>query len=405
MASAGIVLSGTRAALAGLIVGSAVLVFQLPIFRARRYLAAAALFSGVIIVLYFSPAGAGLRSRMHWSIEEPLGGARPLLWQDSLRMISHRPVAGYGPETFVTEFPRYESAPLARLFPDFQHESPHNVFLDVLTAQGIPGLCIFAATIVLALRIGLLAKNGSAATGPLSAALAGGIAAQQFNSLTVPTALCLYLTVALLVSTDAASNKIAVVIGQKLRWARVLASLFAIAFVWYAIRLAIADRELALTRTALGRSELRQALSHYEIAQRWHPSGSSADLYFSRELANFFRQTPDVRLKLQTWTPAFQAAARAASTAENRQDAFYNLAIFFATQNDGANVERSLGDAIAWAPNWFKPHWTLAKLFLIENRLSDAEAQARLALDLDAGKDPEIKLTLDAIVARAVEKH
>jgi Tfp pilus assembly protein PilF len=110
-------------------------------------------------------------------------------------------------------------------------------------------------------------------------------------------------------------------------------------------------------------------------------------------------------LKLQTWTPAFQSAVRAANTAEDRQNAFYNLAIFFATQNDAANVERALRNSIQWAPNWFKPHWTLSKLFLTQNRLADAELEARIAVNLNGGKDPEVAQTLDAIRSRSMDRR
>ena len=52
---------------------------------------------------YFSPVGWNLRSRTRWFVEDPWGGARPLLWRDSLRMATHRPLAGYGPETFTAD--------------------------------------------------------------------------------------------------------------------------------------------------------------------------------------------------------------------------------------------------------------------------------------------------------------
>ena len=89
---------------------------------------------------YLSPAGLQLRSRTRWFLEDPWGGARPALWRDSLRMGLARPLLGFGPEVFTAEFPRYESISLAQAYPDFAHESPHNIFLDALISQGIPGL-------------------------------------------------------------------------------------------------------------------------------------------------------------------------------------------------------------------------------------------------------------------------
>ena len=46
-------------------------------------------------------------------------------------------------------FPHYESNALARAYPDFAHESPHNMFLDALVAQGIAGVLLLAAWCVL----------------------------------------------------------------------------------------------------------------------------------------------------------------------------------------------------------------------------------------------------------------
>ncbi len=386
--SAAMIMSGTRAAFAGLVVGSVVLLVRFPDFRAKRYAVFAAVFLASMAALFLSPPGARLRSRVHWSLEEPLGGARPLLWRDTLNMASHRLATGFGPETFGTEFPRYQSADLARVFPDFQHESPHNVFLDILTSQGLPALIILASILALTLHRSFSA-NGNAVLG---AALAGGLVAQQFNALTVPTALATYLFIALIVSGH---HDIAVTAQPARMWPRWIAAAAAIVFLAYAGKLAIADRELAMVRDAVQRADLGQTLAHYEAAQRWEPAGSSADLYASRELANLFRRTADVRVKMQTWTPAFRAATKAVSTSEERQNAFYNLAMFFATQNDAANVERSLRNAIFWAPNWFKPHWALSRLLAAQGRLNEAASEGRLAVNLNGGKDAEVARTLE----------
>jgi len=60
-------------------------------------------------------------------------------------------------------------------------------------------------------------------------------------------------------------------------------------------------------------------------------------------------------------------------------------------------VESSLRTAIAKAPNWFKPHWTLAKLFLVQGRLREAEIEAVTAIDRGNGQDKELLETLQQI--------
>ena len=65
-----------------------------------------------------------------------------------------------------------------------------------------------------------------------------------------------------------------------------------------------------------------------------------------------------------------------------------------AAQNDAAGSEQALRGAIAARPNWFKPHWTLAQLLMLENRFDEARTEAARAADLDGGKHPEVAATL-----------
>ena len=154
-ASAAILFSGTRAAIAGVAVGAVLLLIRVPSLRSKAALAGGLITVTALLGFVISPAGAGIRSRIHWSLEEPLGGARPLLWRDSLRMAATHPGAGYGPETFTAEFPRYQSVALSRAYPDFQHESPHNLLLDTLLEQGVPGLLLFCAVVGIVLVAGI----------------------------------------------------------------------------------------------------------------------------------------------------------------------------------------------------------------------------------------------------------
>ena len=155
-----------------------------------------------LLLFFFSPPGEKLRARLHWSLEDARGGARLLLWRDSLRMSAERPLAGFGPETFATEFPRFESADLAAAYPDFYHESPHNMFLDALTSQGLLGLLALAGLCSLGVLAAIRAcRLGNPMGPPLAAALAAVLVAQQFTVFVVTTALYFHLLVAVLVVT------------------------------------------------------------------------------------------------------------------------------------------------------------------------------------------------------------
>src|SRR5262249_25438192 len=105
---------------------------------------------------------------------------------------------GFGPETFSVEFPRAQSAALARAYPDFYQESAHNILLDALTAQGAIALLALVAFV----GLGFYAVwKAPLVLGCLSgAALAGSLASHQFSVFTMRTALYFYLTVGILVS-------------------------------------------------------------------------------------------------------------------------------------------------------------------------------------------------------------
>ena len=177
----GIVVSGTRAALLALAAGGVLLAWWMRA-RVSRKLAAGALAAAVALaVFYYSPAGAMLRSRVHWIQEDVQGGARIWLFRDSLGMAGHRLILGYGPETFSKSFPRFESAELARAYPNFYHESPHNLFLDALLQTGIPGLAILLGLIALALLGGMRASRSNPLFKALCASLITCVISLQFT--------------------------------------------------------------------------------------------------------------------------------------------------------------------------------------------------------------------------------
>jgi len=382
LSCAAIVMSGTRAALVGLAAGIIAALWT----NKRK----AMLYVGAVVVLclalYWSPAGQGLRNRVTWISSEPLGGARPLLWRDSLRMSVHHLALGYGPETFIREFPRQESIELARAYPDFLHESPHNIFVDALVSQGALGLLILAALCIW----GLLAARQI----PWArAALIAAIIAQLFTAFIMPTCFFLFLTLALVIERSPA---------RRLPLARMAAVCCAVLLTACALRLLVADRALSSTGASLDRGDLAGAIRSHQTAMKWALPGSSSDLYYSRRLADFVRTTPDFRLKSQGLREALNAALNATHASEEMANAWYNLAAFLSITNSPPDVERSLREAIAAAPNWYKPHWVLAQLLISEHRLDDARHEAEIAVDCN-GKAPELLHTLENI--RAAQRH
>jgi O-antigen ligase len=105
------------------------------------------------------------------------GSARVGVWSDSLRVIAARPLTGWGEEGFGLVFGRYQSADWE---PGHAFDRAHSQPLDLLAAQGLPGLMACAwlwGAVWLGIWRGRLAPDG-----PLPA-LGGALAAYAVWSL------------------------------------------------------------------------------------------------------------------------------------------------------------------------------------------------------------------------------
>ncbi|MGA2742583.1 MAG: O-antigen ligase family protein [Bryobacteraceae bacterium] len=396
--SVAIVFSGTRAAMLGMLAGAVLLIFWWGrLFGRSIRLASLALAITAAATLFFvSPAGEKLRARVHWALQEPAGGARILLWRDSLRMAAGRLLAGYGPETFIASFARHQSADLSRAFPDFYHESPHNIFLDALVAQGVPGFVLLLALAATGFAAGIASRRGTGAH-PAAGALVAGLAAMtisgQFACFTLPTALAYYVTVAMLVSLN--TRRPVQPRPAAHRWPRLAVAIpCAAILVFFGVRLWIAESLLAAVRRDLDAALVGDAASRYAEYENWRWPYASADLWYSRRLAQIAGGKAAWVVRVQAFQQAFRAAQSATESTEAEFNAYDNLAAFYARQNDFLRTEQSLRSAISYAPNWFKAHWMLAQVLQAESRLKEAEDEAATAAALDGGKHPEVTGTL-----------
>jgi O-antigen ligase len=364
-----ILLSGTRAAILGLVAGAILVLIRRS--GAPRGLKSAVLAATIAVaalaIFYVSAPGAKLRARVHWSSEDSLGGARLPLWRDTLRMAAHHPILGYGPETFSREFLQAESLDLERAFPDFYHESPHNIFLDALVSKGIVGLIPLIVIAALAL---------ARARGPMGGAFLAMLVSQQFTAFTIPTELFFYLCAGLLLRDGAPA----------VRWKLWPVGL---PFLAFAIYLTAGDAMLASARRALDQGDAARAMAEIFRARSW---GASADVYFSRRLAG----VPNFAAR----AAALNCAAFAPQTADDPQNALLNLAALQAVSGDSATVGQTLRRAIEIAPNWYKPHWLLAQVLEREGRMDEAGTEAQAAVDRDGGKHTEVTATLDRLGTR-----
>ena len=398
LAAIAMVLTGTRAAVLGFVAGGATFALWRGVRPTRRQLsalfAAGVLALVAVAALYYSPPGRQLRSRTRWFAEDPWGGARLTLWRDTLAMSSHRLGAGYGPEVFTAEFPHFESAALARAYPDFSHESPHNIFLDALVSQGIPGLALLIVLCIDGFRRAWRLRAAG-----FAAALTAGIVSQQFTAFIMPTALLFFTVLALLGAWDrppGLSGPCAESLILRASRAALLISA-AVALLFLAVRFTWADHALALAQRALDKGDLGAAASQFRKYQRYRLPGAGADLWYSRVTLNLALKSKDPVRRIAAILQSEAAGLSATRTSEDPFDAWYNLAVVSGLNNNGARAEQCLRAAITAHPNWFKPHWALSQVLHVEGRTEEAQAEAAIAADLDRGKHLEVTRTLAEI--------
>jgi hypothetical protein len=170
----------------------------------------------------------------------------------------------------------------------------------------------------------------------------------------------------------------------------------ALCFAAFGIAVAWGDANLArFART----SDTAQAIAVYNTMARSALPGPGDDLYCARRLASVPATDPAVRADAAR--AALEAAQRATVSADNPPNAWYNLAMFAAAQNDAAATEHALRTAVALAPGWYKPHWALANVLAATGREGEGRGEARQALWLDAGKNAEVRQTVEKLTDKA----
>ena len=297
------------------------------------------------------------------------------------------PFLGHGPETFGVEFPREESRELARAYPDFHHESAHNIFLDAWNAQGLPGALILLAWTGMGLLSAWRARAAQPGlTGALASALAASVVCHWFSVFSATTALFFYVTIGVLASLND---------GRAVAKLRFYAAVpLAAALALCGIGVLAGDRLLQRAADALSAGRFDEAEQLYTSARNGYVR---ADLRYSRQLVSSAQAGRDLFSSLRLWQRAIEAGHRATESDDDPANAWYHLATVSALRGDAVNTEQALRRAIAAAPNWYKPHWTLALLLQMTGRVSEARAEAANALDLNNGRSPEVAKSLASL--------
>ncbi len=283
-----ILISGTRAAVLAVVLCT-------PVFFAIRGVRAACgrtpqvlLLSSLAVfgLLVLTPRGEGLRQRLEQSTED-FGGPRLLVWKDTIQLIQARALTGSGPETFTAAFPQFQSRELYLRYPDFQQESPHNIFLDAAVAQGIPGVLVLLFAV--ALGGGCAWKTEQANRDVafiLFAAVVACLIFHQFFVFTLPTYCAFVFLISALVALSQPIGPKPPDITSRGRFALALpGTMFAMIFLAAAAQISVTDHAFARIDSLLKRGNLEGAVEQYHRAGRWKLAGDSPDLWYSQQMA------------------------------------------------------------------------------------------------------------------------
>ncbi len=315
-------------------------------------------------------------------------------------MALEKPIAGFGPDAYVAEFPKHESVELAKSFPNFYHESPHNLFLDALTREGLLGLLALGLAIYAALARGLAARRSTAALAMLPA-LVASVVTQQFVVFIAPTLFYFYLGAGVLAASGDAEQTTARVSTPVRRVAMAVAAVAAVLLLIAAYRLVRQDAALAVVQARLDANDAPGGAEAYRQALAKPQAGVTADLFLSRRFFKSAMATNLAMPKLYLSQVAAGAASRATHQAEQLPNAWFNMAVLAASREDAPGTEYGLRAAIDAAPNWYKPHWMLARVLAAEGTSAAAAQEAKLAMELNAGWDAEVQSTLAQIIRSA----
>jgi len=400
-----ILISGTRAAVLAVLLCCPILLTRrarlAPGGRMPLLLLATSL--AAFGMLLAAPQGEGLRLRLHQWIQDP-GGPRSVLWKDTLRMIGSAPITGSGPETFAVVFPKFESRELYVRYPDFQQESPHNIFLDAAACQGIPGLIVLVLSIALGACCVWKTEDTNRELGRvLVAGLLALVIFHQFFAFTLPTFLTFLLLISALVGLSKPDRPALQSVPRPARVSfAVVRGAVALILLACAAQLDVTDHAFARIDALLKQGNLADGIEQYHQQRRLRLMGRGPDLWYSQQMVWAAQSLPDGALQQLARAEAVESSRIAfQAPGEDRVLAAYHRALLCASIGQEQTAETVTRKLSLDAPNWYQPHWILSRLLTANGRITDAKSEADLALDLAIHTPPQtleqIKIYHDAV--------
>jgi hypothetical protein len=264
--------SGSRAAL----ILTALALLTLAAVRQRRLLSVAlGLLVAMLAVAFLVPA---TRDRL---LSGATASGRVTQWRLTLDLVVDHPWLGIGPSRYVDAFGQYESVKFVRFTgPSTLADSPHQLFLQVADAGGLPLLVCFVVLLVLLIRHGWAAVREHPEAWGLAAATGGyGLALMINFTAAGPTCLAAFLAGALL------TEQVPPAVATEPVWRRVAQPVvFGLAAVVF-LTSSLSEVLLQEGVDAAAHGKRQVARSHIDSAHRWRPLDRDVAMLGSQAMA------------------------------------------------------------------------------------------------------------------------
>jgi tetratricopeptide (TPR) repeat protein len=179
-----VVLSVSRAAYLGLLVGGVTLAVAWATQRRRRaltWLAVAAAATALATVLYSPDGFGGLlferidnQAQKDGVVAGQVDAKRVAYWHAALDGVRERPFTGYGPGGYVVAFRRFVPADVTQQDPLLAVTDPHGIALLFASGSGVVGLALAVALVAVVAARGLRRRAGPGVDVPSAASAGSG---------------------------------------------------------------------------------------------------------------------------------------------------------------------------------------------------------------------------------------
>jgi O-antigen ligase len=337
-----------------------------------------------------------LRFRLASAGTDSASIGRMVLWSDVVSQILPNVwLSGTGPGMFRVAFTRFRSNNYSTFDPDVHWENAHNLFLDRLTEQGIPGLLailFLIAAFVLNVSISIrLADNRSAyAVAAIGSGMVAVLVSHSFIGELIPTTFYFYLWVAISFASRQCAEKVkspqAPAHKKSLSPRIVLAAslVVSVTLIWYAERNWRSESMLRAGEDAVNSGSLNGLLNARSEAERSMPFVGTYHLEFARLLATYLGR-PHPSLDGNSRRRIAGEGIASASWALQRTDrpmlALQDM-ILLADMSGDSRFEGWIQDLRKMDPYWYRPHEMAARLMLRQRKYADALREATIAREL-----------------------